>query len=62
MARHCTNAAATTLTDLVFAFGENYKEPVPHAGNIEGRYYAAETRTEEITLPLSTKNRQTRAR
>ncbi len=45
--------AATTLTDLEFAFGEDYKETVPYSGNKVGRYYVAETRTEEITLPLA---------
>ena len=50
--------AATALSDLEFAFGEDYKETVPDArsaGNKVGRYYVAETRTAEITLPLSKK-------
>ena len=47
--------AATALTDLEFAFGEDYKETVPYAGNKVDRYYVAETRSEEITLPISKK-------
>ena len=47
--------AATTLTDLEFAFGEDYKETVPYAGNKVGRYYVAETHTAEIALPISKK-------
>ena len=46
---------ATAITDLEFAFGEDYKETVPYAGNKVGRYYVAETRCEEITLPVSKK-------
>jgi len=47
--------AATALTDLEFAFGEDSKETVPYAGNKVDRYYVAETQTREITLPLSKK-------
>ncbi len=47
--------AATALTDLEFAFGEDGKETVPYAGNKVDRYYVAETRTEKIDLPVSTK-------
>ena len=43
----------TGITDLEFVFGENYKETVPYAGNKVARYYVAETRTEQITLPVS---------
>jgi 8-oxo-dGTP pyrophosphatase MutT (NUDIX family) len=43
----------TGITDLEFVFGEDYKETVPYAGNKVARYYVAETRTEDITLPVS---------
>ena len=33
--------AATALTDLEFAFGEDGKETVPYAGNKVDRYYVA---------------------
>ncbi len=47
--------AATALTDLEFAFGEDGKETVPYAGNKVDRYYVAETRTEKIDLPIAKK-------
>lgn len=50
-AKRETTVATTTLTDLEFAFGEDYKETVPYAGNKVGRYYVAKTRSAEITLP-----------
>ena len=43
----------TGITDLEFVFGEEYKETVPYAGNKVARYYVAETRVENITLPVS---------
>ncbi len=43
----------TGIDDLDFVFGEDYKETVPYAGNKVGRYYVAETRTSDITLPVS---------
>ena len=43
----------TGITDLEFVFGEDYKETVPYAGNKVARYYVAETRVEQITLPVS---------
>lgn len=43
----------TGITDLDFVFGEDCKETAPYAGNKTARYYIAETRTEEITLPVS---------
>jgi 8-oxo-dGTP pyrophosphatase MutT (NUDIX family) len=43
----------TGITDLDFVFGEDYKETAPYAGNKIARYYVAETRTMEITLPAS---------
>jgi 8-oxo-dGTP pyrophosphatase MutT (NUDIX family) len=46
-------AEETGITDLEFVFGEDYKETVPYAGNKVARYYVAETRTGDITLPVS---------
>jgi len=43
----------TGITDLEFVFGENFRETVPYANNKVARYYVAETRTVEITLPVS---------
>jgi 8-oxo-dGTP pyrophosphatase MutT (NUDIX family) len=43
----------TGITDLEFVFGEDFKETVPYAGNKVARYYVAETRMEQITLPVS---------
>jgi 8-oxo-dGTP pyrophosphatase MutT (NUDIX family) len=43
----------TGIDDLDFVFGEDYKETVPYANNKVARYYVAETRSEEITLPVS---------
>ncbi|MEQ1775970.1 MAG: NUDIX domain-containing protein [Burkholderiales bacterium] len=43
----------TGITDLEFVFGEDFKETVPYADNKIARYYVAETRVEEIILPVS---------
>jgi 8-oxo-dGTP pyrophosphatase MutT (NUDIX family) len=43
----------TGIDDLEFVFGEDYKETVPYGNNKVARYYVAETRREEITLPVS---------
>jgi 8-oxo-dGTP pyrophosphatase MutT (NUDIX family) len=43
----------TGITDLEFVFGEDFKETVPYGNNKVARYYVAETRTDEITLPVS---------
>jgi len=43
----------TGITDLEFVFGEDFKETVPYAGNKVARYYIAETRFEQIVLPVS---------
>ncbi|MBM3341732.1 MAG: NUDIX domain-containing protein [Betaproteobacteria bacterium] len=49
----------TGITDLDFVFGEDYKETVPYnvtsTGHKVARYYVAETREEDITLPVSPK-------
>ena len=47
--------AATAIDDLEFAFGEDYKETVPYAGNKVDRFYVAETRIENLTLPIARK-------
>ena len=39
----------------VHAFGEDYKETVPYAGNKVDRFYVAETRIENLTLPIARK-------
>ncbi len=44
---------ATGITDLDFVFGEDYKETAPYEGNKVARYYAAETRTDEIILRVA---------
>ena len=46
---------ATGIDDLEFVFGEEFKETVPYADNKIARHYVAETRTAEITLPVSRK-------
>lgn len=47
----------TGIIDLDFIFGEDYKETVPYnvssTGHKVARYYVAETRTADITLPVS---------
>lgn len=47
----------TSITDLDFIFGEDYKETVPYnvtsTGHKVARYYVAETRSADITLPVS---------
>jgi 8-oxo-dGTP pyrophosphatase MutT (NUDIX family) len=47
----------TGITDLDFVFGEDYKETVPYnvtsTAHKVARYYVAETRTDDITLPVS---------
>lgn len=43
----------TGIDDLEFVFGEEYRETVPYADNKVARYYIAETRIADITLPVS---------
>ena len=40
-------------SELDFVWGEDFKETAPYSGNKVARYYIAETREEEITLPVS---------
>jgi 8-oxo-dGTP pyrophosphatase MutT (NUDIX family) len=43
----------TLIGDLLFTWGEDYRETAPYSNNKVARYYVAETRTEHITLPVS---------
>ena len=43
----------TTIRDLVFNWGEEYRETEPYSNNKIARYYLAETRTESVTLPVN---------
>ena len=43
----------TLIEDLVFNWGEDYRETEPYSNNKVARYYLAETRTESVTLPVS---------
>lgn len=43
----------TGLTNLDFAFGENYRETLPYASGKIARYYIAETTDENVSLPIS---------
>ena len=43
----------TGLTDLEFPFGDVYRETLPYAGGKIARYYLAETRDENVHLPIS---------
>lgn len=47
----------TGIDDLDFVFGEDYKETVPYnvtsSAHKVARYYVAETRADDITLPVS---------
>ena len=46
-------AEETGLTDLDFAFGDDYRETLPYASGKIARYYIAETTQETIRLPIS---------
>ena len=43
----------TLINDLQFRWGEEYRETAPYSNNKVARYYLAETRTKEISLPVS---------
>ena len=43
----------TGLADIQFAYDDDYRETLPYAGGKIARYYLAETKTEQITLPIS---------
>ncbi len=46
-------AEEADLTDLAFPFGEIYCDTAPYSGNKIARYFLAETRREDIVLPVS---------
>ena len=43
----------TLIEDLQFTWGEEYYDTEPYSNNKVARYYIAETRTEQVTLPVS---------
>jgi 8-oxo-dGTP pyrophosphatase MutT (NUDIX family) len=46
-------AEEANLTDLEFPFGEVYRDTAPYSGGKIARYYLAETRKEQVVLPIS---------
>jgi 8-oxo-dGTP pyrophosphatase MutT (NUDIX family) len=46
-------AEEADLTDLSFPFGEGYQDTAPYSGGKVARYYLAETRREDVVLPVS---------
>jgi 8-oxo-dGTP pyrophosphatase MutT (NUDIX family) len=46
-------AEETTLTGLVFPWGEDYFETPPYGRNKVARYYLAESRSGDVELPVS---------
>lgn len=46
-------AEEASITDLVFRWGEAFCETAPYGKGKIARYYLAETRQENITLPIS---------
>jgi len=43
----------TGIGDLVFRWGEDYRETEPYARNKVARYYLAETKAVRLTLPVN---------
>ena len=43
----------TTITDMIFPWGNDYRETPPYGRKKIARYYVAETRQTEVTLPIS---------
>jgi 8-oxo-dGTP pyrophosphatase MutT (NUDIX family) len=43
----------TLIEDLQFTWGEEYRETAPYSNNKVARYYLAQTRTIEVSLPVS---------
>jgi bis(5'-nucleosidyl)-tetraphosphatase len=41
------------IVDLEFAWGEDFVETAPYAGNKIARYYVARTRAERVELPVN---------
>lgn len=48
----------TGLTDLMFAWGHDYRETPPYGKGKVARYYVAETRQVDVVLPVSPELRQ----
>jgi 8-oxo-dGTP pyrophosphatase MutT (NUDIX family) len=46
-------AEEADLTDLAFPFGEVFRDTAPYSGGKVARYYLAETRREDVVLPVS---------
>jgi 8-oxo-dGTP pyrophosphatase MutT (NUDIX family) len=46
-------AEEADLTDLTFPFGEIYYDTDPYSGGKIARYYLAETRRNDVVLPIS---------
>ena len=46
-------AEEADLTDLAFTFGEVYHDTAPYSGGKVARYYLAETKREDVMLPVS---------
>jgi 8-oxo-dGTP pyrophosphatase MutT (NUDIX family) len=46
-------AEEAELTDLEFPFGEVYRDTAPYSGGKVARYYLADTRKEQVVLPIS---------
>lgn len=46
-------AEEADLTDLAFPFGEVYHDTAPYSGGKVARYYLAETKREDVVLPVS---------
>ena len=43
----------TSISDLAFNWGDEYKETLPYAGGKVSRYYIAESASGTVTLPIS---------
>jgi len=43
----------TSISDLAFNWGDEYKETLPYAGGKVSRYYIAESASGAVTLPIS---------
>ncbi len=46
-------AEEADLIDLAFPFGEVYHDTLPYSGGKVARYYLAETKREDVVLPVS---------
>jgi 8-oxo-dGTP pyrophosphatase MutT (NUDIX family) len=46
-------AEETSLTDLVFRWGDDFRETAPYAGGKVARFYVAESPAGKVVLPVS---------